>query len=74
MSLRDKARLYRNKVERSERVGDEGVNIQNRRAEQAGEAGAAREAVKRVGEYKRGKVDKADGNNEYINRRNQENP
>jgi len=61
------------KLKRAELVGGRGVNIQNRRAEKAGPAGAAKEAVRRVGEYKSGKVDKSLGTNEYINRKTQEN-
>jgi len=57
---------------RAELVGGAGVNTQDARAKEAGESGAAREAVRRVGEYKRGRVDPADGNNEVINRRSQE--
>jgi hypothetical protein len=73
MNLKDLAQLNKRKVARAERVGSAGINKQNARAKAAGPAGAAREAVKRVGEYKRGKVDKADGMNDYINRRKQEN-
>jgi len=72
MSLRDQLELNKRKVQRSERVGDSGVNTQDWRATQAGEAGAAREAVKRVGEYKRGRVDPSDGNNDTMNRRSVE--
>jgi hypothetical protein len=61
------------KLKRAELVGGRGVTIQNRRAEKAGPKGAAKEAVRRVGEYKTGKVDKSLGTNEYINRRRQEN-
>jgi hypothetical protein len=61
------------KLQRADRVGGRGVNRQNARARAAGAAGAAREATRRVGEYKRGKVNKSDGTNDSINRRSQEN-
>ena len=73
MGLKEQINLRKRKVARAERVGGAGVNYQDARAAKAGEAGAAREAAKRVGEYKRGKVDKSDGGNDYINRRSQEN-
>lgn len=63
----------RQKLARADRVGTDGINRQDARARAAGESGAAKEAVKRVGEYKKGRVDPADGNNELINRRSQEN-
>lgn len=72
MNLKDLAELNKRKVARAERIGSGGVNKQNARAKTAGDAGMAREAVKRVGEYKRGRVDKSDGLNDYINRRSQE--
>jgi len=64
---------HNRKVARVDRVGPGGVNRQDARARKAGEAGAGREAVRRVGEYKRGRVDSSDGNNALINRRSQEN-
>ena len=73
MNLKDLAQLNKRKVARAERVGSGGVNTQNARAKAAGPAGAAKEAVRRVGEYKSGKVDKSLGTNEYINRKTQEN-
>jgi hypothetical protein len=73
-SLTDKIKARRRLPARIAAVGQAGVNTQDKRAKAAGAAGAGREAVKRVGEYKRGKVDKSDGNNTYINRRKQDNP
>lgn len=72
-NAKDSIRAARNRPKRADLVGPAGVNRQDARARAAGEAGAAREAVKRVGEYKRGRVDPADGNNDTINRRSQEN-
>ncbi|RLA58211.1 MAG: hypothetical protein DRQ89_15610 [Epsilonproteobacteria bacterium] len=72
-TAKDSIRAQKNKLKRFDRVGASGVNRQDARARAAGEAGAAREAVKRVGEYKRGRVDPADGNNDTINRKSQEN-
>lgn len=63
----------RQQMARIDLVGSDGVNIQDARERTAGEAGAAKEAVRRVGEYKRGSVDPSDGNNDLINRRSQEN-
>ncbi len=73
MSLRDAIKKRQQLGARVGAVGLGGVQKQDARAKKAGPAGAAKEAVKRVGEYKRGKVDKADGNNTYINRKSQEN-
>jgi len=64
---------HRVRPRRVELVGSDGVNIQDARARKAGDAGAGREAAKRVGEYRRGRVDPADGNNDTINRKSQEN-
>ena len=72
-TFKDSMRAHRNKRKRVELVGTDGVNRQDARARKAGEAGAAREAVRRVGEYTRGRVDPADGNNDTINRKSQEN-
>ena len=72
-SLRDSIKRHKQKVARVDRVGTAGVNFQDARARAAGEAGAASQAVKRVGEYKKGKVDKTSGETIELNRRNQEN-
>ena len=72
-NLRDKISQRKRLVSRVDRVGSRGVNIQDARARAAGAGSTAREASRRVGEYKRGKVDKSDGTNEYINRKSQEN-
>lgn len=72
-SLKHKIRQHRQKPSRVAAVGLDGVNRQDARAKKAGPSGAAREAVRRVGEYKRGRVDPADGNNDTINRKSQEN-
>ena len=72
-NLRDAINKRRRLGERINAVGQSGVAAQDARAKKAGPKAAGREAVKRVGEYKRGKVDPADGNNDLINRRSQEN-
>ena len=54
---------------RVDRVGPDGVNVQNSRPNYD----SAKEAVRRVGEYKRGRVDKASGDTIAMNRRKQEN-
>ena len=72
-NLRDAIKKRKQLGNRMAAVGLSGVKHQDARAKAAGAAGAAREAVKRVGEYKRGKIDKANGNNSYINRKSQEN-
>lgn len=73
MSLRDAIKNRKRLGERINAVGQSGVAAQDARAKAAGDSGAGREAVRRVGEYKRGRVDPADGNNDTINRRSQEN-
>lgn len=72
-SLRQKIKDRRRLQARIHAVGQTGVALQDARAKAAGPEGASREAVKRVGEYRRGKVDPADGNNDLINRKSQEN-
>jgi hypothetical protein len=71
-TAKDSIRRQKNKQKRVDLVGGAGVNRQDARERAAGEAGAAREAVKRVGEYRRGRVDPADGNNDTINRKSVE--
>lgn len=56
-------------INRVERVGSQGVNIQDSRPNPE----SSKETIRRVGEYKRGRVDPSDGNNDLINRRSQEN-
>ena len=72
-SLKDKIRRRQQLPKRVAAVGLTGTQQQDARAKKAGPKGAAREAVRRVGEYRRGRVDPADGNNDTINRRSQEN-
>ena len=59
----------RQQMARIDRVGTDGVNIQNRRPDY----NSAKAATKRVSEYKQGRVDPSDGTNDLINRRSQEN-
>ena len=59
----------RQEIARVDLVGTDGVNIQNRRPNYD----SAKAAIKRVSEYKKGRVDPSDGTNDLINRRSQEN-
>jgi hypothetical protein len=72
-SLRDAIKKRKRLGERVNAVGPGGVIAQDKRAKAAGPSAAGREAVKRVGEYKRGKVDKSSGDTLALNRRKQEN-
>jgi hypothetical protein len=55
-SLKDKIKARKQYPKRVFAVGLSGVQKQDKRAKAAGASGAAKEAVRRVGEYKRGKV------------------
>jgi hypothetical protein len=55
-SLKDKIKARKRLPARVFAVGQAGVNTQDKRAKAAGAKGAAKEAVRRVGEYRRGKV------------------
>lgn len=62
---------------RREIMGTEGKLKQDARRHQAArwlsDKAQTVETIKRVGEYKKAKIDKASGDNEFINRRKQEN-
>jgi hypothetical protein len=67
----------RREAQRKGIIGKEGVRQQDLRTTRPHKP--AKEAVRRVGEYKAAKkvarkIDKSDGNNTYINRRKQDNP
>ena len=73
-TAKDSIRRQKNKQKRVDRVGTAGVNTQNRRERNAStDKQRTVETVRRVGEYRRGKVDPSDGNNDTINRKSQEN-
>jgi hypothetical protein len=55
-SLKDRIKARKQYPNRVFAVGLSGVKQQDKRAKAAGAKGAAKEAVRRVGEYKRGKV------------------
>jgi hypothetical protein len=59
-TLRQKIKWNNRKMDRIDKVGTDGVNAQDTRARAAGDSPKAltRQAIKRVGEYKKGKVEK----------------
>jgi hypothetical protein len=72
-SLSDKIKARRRLPARINAVGQSGILAQDKRAKRAGPENAGKQAIKRVGEYKRGRVDKASGDTIALNRRSQEN-